>query len=173
MTAPAVTKGADADGAMPANPLRRTPSMPDQTARGSDQAEIRHLLQAHAAAHEAKDADALIAGYAPDALLSDLAPPLQFRGVDRPGLEAWLKTWDGPIGLSLHDLDVSIGGDIAFATSLNRMTGDKTDGTHVDLWFRATVCLRKVEDRWLVVHEHTSVPFHMDGSLRAAVDLEP
>ena len=147
--------------------------MPDQTARGSDEAEIRDLLQAHAAAHAGKDAEALTVGYAPDVLLCDLAPPLLNRGVDRDGIEAWLQTWDGPIGLSLHDLDVSVGGDVAFATSLNRMTGDKTDGGRVDLWFRATVCLRKVEGRWLVVHEHTSVPFHMDGSFRAAVDLTP
>ena len=26
---------------------------------------------------------------------------------------------------------------------------------------------------WKIAHEHTSVPFYMDGSFRAAVDLEP
>jgi len=42
-----------------------------------------------------------------------------------------------------------------------------------DLWFRATDGLRKVDGRWQVTHEHNSTPFYMDGSLKAAVDLEP
>ena len=53
------------------------------------------------------------------------------------------------------------------------MRGTKTDGTQVDLWVRATVGYRKHEGRWTVVHEHVSVPFYMDGSERAALDLKP
>ncbi len=41
------------------------------------------------------------------------------------------------------------------------------------VWVRATVCFRKIERAWKVVHEHSSAPFYMDGSLKAAVDLEP
>ena len=33
--------------------------------------------------------------------------------------------------------------------------------------------LERVNGTWKVVHEHTSVPFHMDGSLRPAFDLQP
>ena len=38
---------------------------------------------------------------------------------------------------------------------------------------RATFVLRNSENKWLIAHEHSSVPFHMDGSLRAAIDLAP
>jgi ketosteroid isomerase-like protein len=38
---------------------------------------------------------------------------------------------------------------------------------------RSTVCFRKIAGEWMVVHEHSSVPFYMDGSYRAAVDLQP
>jgi PhnB protein len=38
---------------------------------------------------------------------------------------------------------------------------------------RATVGLRKIDGKWSIVHEHLSVPFYMDGSYRAAVDLKP
>lgn len=41
------------------------------------------------------------------------------------------------------------------------------------MWVRATTCWRKVDGRWRVVHEHVSVPFYMDGSEKAAVDLKP
>jgi ketosteroid isomerase-like protein len=42
-----------------------------------------------------------------------------------------------------------------------------------DLWFRSTTCFRKVDGEWRVAHEHSSTPFYMDGSMRAAVDLLP
>jgi ketosteroid isomerase-like protein len=38
---------------------------------------------------------------------------------------------------------------------------------------RATLCFRREGDEWKIAHAHTSVPFHMDGSFRAAVDLTP
>jgi ketosteroid isomerase-like protein len=41
------------------------------------------------------------------------------------------------------------------------------------LWYRVTLGLRKIDGRWLVTHEHESVPFEMDGSFRASVDLLP
>jgi ketosteroid isomerase-like protein len=53
------------------------------------------------------------------------------------------------------------------------MQATSTSGKRVDLWTRATIGFRKIDGRWLVVHEHVSVPFHMDGSERAALDLKP
>jgi hypothetical protein len=33
------------------------------------------------------------------------------------------------------------------------------------------MCLRRVDGRWRIVHDHSSVPFYLDGSYRAAVEL--
>jgi ketosteroid isomerase-like protein len=41
------------------------------------------------------------------------------------------------------------------------------------LWFRSTLGLRKIGGRWQITHEHNSTPFYMDGSDRAALDLQP
>ena len=38
---------------------------------------------------------------------------------------------------------------------------------------RATVGYRKTNGKWMITHEHVSLPFYMDGSYRAAVDLKP
>ena len=46
------------------------------------------------------------------------------------------------------------------------MTGTKIDG-------EKTVVFRKEGGAWKVMQVHSSVPFYMDGSLTAAVDLEP
>jgi len=53
------------------------------------------------------------------------------------------------------------------------MTGTKTDGQQVDLWFRSTACLRRTNRAWQITHVHNSVPFAMDGSDRALLDLKP
>jgi ketosteroid isomerase-like protein len=36
-----------------------------------------------------------------------------------------------------------------------------------------TACYRKINGKWLIAHEHVSVPFYMDGSYKAAIDLRP
>jgi ketosteroid isomerase-like protein len=136
-------------------------------------AEIRRIVDAHVKALHAKDAEALLAHHAVDLVSFDLAPPLMTRGPDLAGTKAWLATWEGPVGLEVHELSIELAGPIAYGTSLNRMRGTKTDGTQVDLWVRATVGYRRIEGRWAVVHEHVSVPFYMDGSGRAALDLKP
>jgi ketosteroid isomerase-like protein len=69
----------------------------------------------------------------------------------------------------LPDPAVTVSGDLAVAHGLVRMG---VPGVW-QLWFRATVVLRELEGRWLVEHLHTSTPFHMDGSFRAATDLAP
>lgn len=53
------------------------------------------------------------------------------------------------------------------------MTGTKHGSPHVSFWMRETVALERAAGKWRIVHEHTSVPFYMDGSLRPAFDLQP
>jgi ketosteroid isomerase-like protein len=39
--------------------------------------------------------------------------------------------------------------------------------------FALTTILRRSDGRWRIVHDHSSTPFYMDGSYRAATDLVP
>jgi len=139
----------------------------------SEEEVIRHLLATTCQALHDKNLDAWTAHFAADVVVCDLAPPLARRGIDPASIEAWFQTWDGAIGYKLHDLQVTAGETVAFAARLAHMTGTKTSGEKVDLWYRTTDCLEKREGRWLVVHRHESVPFYMDGSYRAAIDLKP
>jgi ketosteroid isomerase-like protein len=141
--------------------------------RSRDEAAVRQILDDRRKTLHAKDAEALTAHDAPDILSYDLAPPLMTTGPDLPSTRAWLATWDGPIDCEAHELSIETSDGIAMSTSLNRMRGTKTDGARVDLWFRATTGYRKVAGRWMVVHDHASVPFYMDGSGKAALDLKP
>ena len=113
--------------------------------------------------------------YAHDLLLYDLAPPLLHRGVDtcQKELRWWFATFEGPVGFDVHDLNISVGNAVAFATSLNHITGKRTSGEQTDVWVRATIGFAKIDGTWKATHEHSSVPFYMDGSNRAAIDLKP
>ena len=134
--------------------------------------QIRQAIQARNEALSAKDvARVMASGYAGFVSFS-LAPPLKSVG-GKEGLAGWFATWDGPIGTELKDLKITAGDAVGFASCLAHMTGCKTDGEVVDLWHRMTFGLRRVRGAWKIVHEHSSVPFYMDGGFRAAVDLKP
>lgn len=138
----------------------------------ADRAAVLALFGRLGAAHAAKDAAAIAACYAPDAVMYDLAPPLSRRGVDATATQAWLDTWDGPIMVETRDMTVTGADGLACVTALTRMAG-RQGGAEVALWFRATHILARGPQAWRIVHQHASVPFLMDGSLRAAVDLAP
>jgi ketosteroid isomerase-like protein len=140
----------------------------------NDESEIRGLLMDGGNAHHEKDAAAIAALYATDAVVADLAPPLIHSGVGREQKQSWLDTWEGPIERESRDFTFDISGDLAVGHGYFRLAGTpKAAGRPISFWMRATVCLRRRGGRWLIVHEHTSVPFYMDGSLRPAFDLEP
>jgi uncharacterized protein (TIGR02246 family) len=145
------------------------------SSRASNEAQIRALIDTWAKAVRAKDVDAVMSHFAPDIVTFDLAPPLQCAGADalERSLAAWFSTFRGPVGYDVRDLTITTDSDVAFCRSLNRISGTRTDGEKTDVWVRATVGLRRIDGRWQVTHEHSSVPFYMDGSYRAAVDLKP
>ncbi|HET9688174.1 MAG TPA: nuclear transport factor 2 family protein [Pseudolabrys sp.] len=138
----------------------------------TNKAEIEALFLKLAKACADHDADAIVEAYAPDAVIFDLAPPLRRRGMDRENVAGWLAGWDGPIRIDASEVSLTIDGDLAFASALNRMRG-RQGGEDRDLWYRTTMCIRKISGRWQIVCDHSSVPFYMDGSYRAAVDLRP
>jgi uncharacterized protein (TIGR02246 family) len=149
--------------------------MTAESSKPTDEAEIRAVVDGWVKAISAKDIDAVMSHYAADIVTFDLAPPLQYTGVDalKKSLEAWFPTFRGPVGYEIRNLCIIAGDDVAFCRSLNRISGARTDGEDTSVWVRATVGLRKIDGKWSIVHEHLSVPFYMDGSYRAAVGLKP
>jgi ketosteroid isomerase-like protein len=125
-----------------------------------DEAEIRSIIADHAKAHYAKNV--LLAHGGEGFHSFDLAPPLQNKGGSpkdaRREIEAWFATWKGPISLEERDLAVTAGDNVAFSTSLTHMTGAKTDGTEVSLWFRSTNGFRKQNGKWKIVPRTAPCP---------------
>ena len=138
----------------------------------SDKETIRTVVQALHAALRVGTASAVIANYSPGAMVFELAPPLSHR-IDEHGIAAWLGTWKGPVDRESRELGIEVSGDLAVWFGYFRTSATTLAGEHAVWWERATLTLRRREGQWSIVHEHTSVPFYMDGSLRAALDLRP
>jgi PhnB protein len=137
------------------------------------EAEVQAVIEDWTDAIRTKDATRVFAHGTTDFVQFSMAPPLVADTTNAEGLEQWFTTWRGPIDYGVRDLRITAGDDVAFAHSLNRMRGARTSGEATDVWFRHTLCLRKVGGAWKIAHEHESVPFYMDGSMKAAVDLKP
>ncbi|WP_119303486.1 YybH family protein [Dongia deserti] len=146
------------------------------TRTSSLEAEISKVIERQAQGIHDKDAKAAVSHYAANAVIFDLAPPLRNASTG-PALEQslndWFATWQGPIGYETRDFSITANDDVAFGHGFVRITGTKVDGEHNDLWVRQSLGFRKINGAWKIAHDHTSVPFYMDGSYKAAVDLKP
>jgi ketosteroid isomerase-like protein len=139
-----------------------TATLKDQISK--DEADIRALIASVHKAHHNKDAAAIVAPYAQDAVVFNLAPPLAHRGMELEEKKAWLDTWEGPIDCESSDFSVTVSGHFAFCHGFYRLGGTPKAAGRPML---------RDKGAWRIVHEHTSVPFYMDGSLRPAFDLKP
>jgi ketosteroid isomerase-like protein len=140
------------------------------------EAGIRALIGERAAAIREGDAARAVATLAEDVVAFELAPPLALgpeAAGDEASLAAWLDGWDGPVEIEVRDLHVEASGDVGWSRSLNRLRGTAKGGRPVDMWMRSTLAFRRIGGAWKIAHGHSSVPFLMDGSYRAATDLEP
>lgn len=147
-------------------------STPTQTSQ--DEARILALVDAVGQAHHNKDADGIAAPYAPHAVIYDLEPPLAHDGISIERKRNWLATWDSPVELVTRQFQVVVSGDHAYGHGYLRLSGVKKGVDHpVSFWMRLTMGFERVHGAWRIVHEHHSVPFYMDGSLRPAFDLQP
>jgi uncharacterized protein (TIGR02246 family) len=145
-------------------------------AGNGEQAEVRALLDRWAKAFEAHDIEGIMSTYAPgDAVIAyDLVPPLQFKGKDayRKDYEEFLAQYDGAIHVEFRDMRIMAGSEIGFVHALERFTGKLKNGQQSDLWLRYTGGLRKISGKWLIVHDHVSVPADLQSG-KAVLDLKP
>jgi ketosteroid isomerase-like protein len=134
-------------------------------AKEDDQAQIAALEQRIAKGVEAKNADAVMANYIPgdQLMVFDLIPPREYDG-----WEAYKKDWQGvfdscagPISMKITDLKVVSDGKLAVGHSLQHFNCSTAKGYKINMVMRTTDAYRKVNGKWLIFHEHNSVPVDM------------
>jgi uncharacterized protein (TIGR02246 family) len=141
--------------------------------RAVDANEIRALMDDRVKAVRSKDVNGAMSSIAPDILSFDVVNPLQRFGSDAlTRAEEWFSSFQGPIGYEIRDLSITASDDVAFAHGLSHVSGTKTGGGQLDMWWRTTLGFRKLDGKWLVTHEHNSVPFDVKSG-KASLDLKP
>ncbi|TDO30735.1 uncharacterized protein (TIGR02246 family) [Kribbella sp. VKM Ac-2527] len=123
-----------------------------------DEQEIRDLIERWAGAVHAGDLAGVLANHSADVVMFDVPPP--YDGVR--GIDAYRETWPGffewqarGASFEILSLDVTAGADVAFAFALLRcgMPDENPDNR-----LRLTIGLRKVDEQWVITHEHHSFP---------------
>lgn len=140
----------------------------------SDEAQIRKLIDDREKAVRARDVDGSIANIATDIVWFDVVNPLQHLGSDalKKRANEWFASFDGAIGYQTLELSITAGDEVAFSHGLNHVNATKIGGGQLDMWWRTTVCYRKIDEKWTVTHEHNSVPFDVESG-KASLDLKP
>jgi uncharacterized protein (TIGR02246 family) len=133
------------------------------TNKTTDEAQIRKFIETWAKSVRAKDISGIVANHAPDMVLFDVPPPVRSQGID-----AYRRTWElffpwfGDAGVfEISELSITAGEDVAFCHGLIRCSGTATNEDNGELTVRLTVCYRKIDGQWKVVHEHHSEPSAM------------
>lgn len=76
-----------------------------------------------------------------------------------------------PLSYGVCDCGIAIGDAVAFAHSLNRISGTLKTGEGRSFWLRWTACFQKIDGAWLIVHDHVSVPVDA-GAGKTLMNLE-
>ena len=127
----------------------------------NSESQIRALMNERIRAAESKDVEKLLGGYGVDVVSFDVVDPLQYAGIDeiRARMEQWFASFDGPIEIENRELMVTADANVAFCHSLSHVSGKRTAGGDLKMWWRETVCYRRIDGRWQITHQHSSVPF--------------
>ena len=136
---------------------RNVKQMPSQN---EDEMAIRALIEKWAKAVREQNREGIRVDHDSEILMFDVPPPLFSEGLD-----AYMATWtpflswsEKPVSFDFHDVKVTAGKDVAFATAIGHCAGRDARGKREELEFRLTMGLRKFDGRWRVMHEHHSVP---------------
>jgi ketosteroid isomerase-like protein len=148
--------------------------MADRKSYPADEVEIRRQIDKAVAGVQTKSLDILKQLYARDVVSFDVEPPLQYVG-QAAKLENWSKVFDffDVVNYEVRDLRFTVGDDLALGHGFVRLSGTRSDGTATDgMWVRVSYGMRKIDDVWLIAHDHVSVPLDVVSG-NGVVDLTP
>jgi len=131
------------------------------TIKAEAEAEVRAVLEEWAAATRQGRRDEILKHHSANLVIFDVLPPMKYDNSEsyRRSWEEWQPDIKGEAFFNLENLTITAGSDVAFAHSLISCGGTLPDGRTFQDLVRATFCLRKVDDSWVVEHQHVSKPY--------------
>ena len=119
---------------------------------------IISIIDNWAKAVRAKDIEGILARHSSDILLFDVPEPVQSKGIDayRLSWEQVFYNWYGDNGqFEVTELNITAGNDVAFCHGIINCSGTEK-GEKVSIKVRLTVGLEKLNNQWIITHEHHS-----------------
>jgi uncharacterized protein (TIGR02246 family) len=144
-----------------------------QTSGDSDKAEVTALNQRLSDAFNKRDLTAVMALYSddPDAIFFDEAIPFRFNKVELTKANAMFFQSVTDYKFGMESFDVLVGGDLAVVHCIVHNTWTDKSGTHLQT-SRYTQVDRKEGGKWLIWHDHASVPYD-PASGKAVFNAKP
>ncbi len=136
-----------------------------------DETDIQRQIEDHVKALCNMDLEGLMSIYSPDIVSFDVEGTYLGTEAKR---KAWVNVFsmiEPPLNYEIRDLTITIGSDVAFAYSYNRLSGKMKNGQQIGYWVRYTACFRKINGNWLIVHEQVSVPVDIENG-RVLLDFK-
>jgi uncharacterized protein (TIGR02246 family) len=126
----------------------------------ADEAEIRDLIEGWSKGVRDQDRAEIRNDHDTDILMFDVPPPFRIRGIDEymDTWETFFSSSEKPVRFNFTDVEVTAGGDVAFATAVGHCVNIDKEGQREPLDFRLTMGLLKIGGRWRITHEHHSLP---------------
>ncbi len=137
-----------------------------------EETRIRRKIENLVKALSSMDPDKVISIYAPDVVSFDVEGTYQGAGEKR---KAWTNIFsivEPPLKYEIRDLNITVGGGVAFSHSYNRLCGTLKNGQQIGPWVRYTACFRKIDGDWLIAHEQVSLHFDFESG-RTSEDQHP
>ena len=140
--------------------------MNERSLSGSNEDQIRQVLEQWADATRKGRRSEVLAGHLPEVLIYDVLPPMKHEGAEayRRSWDEWQPDTQGEGQFELQDVGVTAGTDVAFAHCFIKCGGALPDGRTFEDLVRATFCLRKSSGSWKVAHQHISKPYQIAGA---------
>jgi ketosteroid isomerase-like protein len=130
--------------------------------QSTDEKLIHAMMVTFSAAFRAKDVNTIMSMYvhSKDLTAFDVAPPLRYIGWDayKKDYQQFFASFAGPIDDRIQSLKIVVDGSMAYSEDTERISGTLTTGHKAAMIVRATDVYRKIGGKWLIVHEHVSVP---------------
>ena len=121
---------------------------------------IRRLDDELTLALRERNIERRLACYTPDTEVVHPMSGLEQHGLDalRKAQEWFFATVTGPVEREVLEFRLRVDESVAFSHGVVRVRGTLTTGEPLDSVARVTTGYRAVADRWLIDHEHASVP---------------
>lgn len=120
---------------------------------------IWQLIENWAKAVRNKDIEKILAHHANDIVMFDVPEPFQSIGI-----EEYRKTWDLFFAYTkqgvfdIETLEVFADENIAFCYATMKCEDKSDTPDFIELPFRLTIGLKKINNQWTIIHEHHSIP---------------